>query len=80
MSLPDSTVVAIRTAGLTDAYWGRRLRVDDKTIREARIGLTYRHVPTPPDTAPREGTGSTYAIRRGLPQRAVLRKARRQWR
>jgi hypothetical protein len=55
MSLTDAQVTAIRTERLTDNHWARKLRTTNGTIRRARTGVTYRHVPTPPDTAPREG-------------------------
>lgn len=71
MSLTDAQVTAIRTAGLTDTEWERRLRVSVKTVRRARTGTTYPHIPTPPDLIPRCGTGvrsqsalPTYANRR----------------
>ena len=57
MSLTDTQVTAIRSAGLTDTEWARRLKISVGTIRGARIGLTYRHVATPPDVAPRDGNG-----------------------
>lgn len=42
-----------RTSGLSDAYLGRKWRVDAQTVRDARKGKTYRDHPTPPDTRPR---------------------------
>ena len=77
--LTDAQVTAIRTSGLTDAWWGRRLRLDDNTIRNARTGSTYRHVSTPPDNTPREGTGTTHAMRSGLPVKARMARARRSY-
>lgn len=79
MKLTEQQVRQIRTSGYTDSYWGRRLRVDDNTVRSARMGLSYRHIPTPSDTAAREGTGSTHAIRQGLPQVARPKRMRRSW-
>lgn len=79
MSLTDAQVSAIRTSGLTDRSWSEKLRKSRSIIRRARIGATYTHVATPPDTAPRDQTGCTQAIRAGAPQRAVPRKQRRRW-
>jgi len=74
MSLTPDLVHQIRTAGLTDTWWAQRLRKSSRAIRHARQGLTYRHILTPPDTAPRDGTGRrTY----GGPVRA--KPARRRW-
>ena len=77
--LTDAQVTAIRTSSLTDVYWSTRLRVSPKTVRHARLGLTYPHVPTPPDRAPRDGTGCTHAIRSGLPQVARPARVRRPY-
>ncbi len=55
--LTPAQVQQIRTAGLTDTHWARVLRMSVQTIRRARIGDTYRDVPTPPDTTPRDGNG-----------------------
>jgi hypothetical protein len=55
--LTDAQVQQIRTAGLTDTHWSRRLRVQVETIRDARVGRTYKHVATPADVAPRDPTG-----------------------
>lgn len=77
--LTAAQVHLIRTSGYTDSYWGRRLRLSDDTIRRARMGIAYRHVPTPADTQPREGTGSTHAVRHGLPQPAREKRERRSW-
>lgn len=76
MILTPEQVTAIRTSGFTDTEWERRLRVDVKTIRAARVGRTYSHVPTPPDTAPRDGTGRRT---HGGPVRAKPARVRRQW-
>jgi len=77
--LSDAQVTAIRTSGLTDSWWSRTLRISLQTVRDARQGIRYRHVPTPPDIAPRDGTGCTHAIRKGLPQKAVPARQRMQW-
>lgn len=79
MSLTDALVTSIRTCGYTDAYWERKLRIPAATIRRARIGETYTHVQTAPDTTPRDATGCTHAIRAGQPQPALPRKQRREW-
>jgi hypothetical protein len=57
-TLTDDLVTRIRTEGRPDTYWERLLRLSTQTIRNARIGETYRHVPTPPDTKPRVKTGN----------------------
>ena len=77
--LTDVQVVAIRTSSLTDSWWSDKLRVRLATVRNARIGLSHKHVPALPDTAPRDQTGCTHAMRQGLPQKAVPRKQRRAW-
>lgn len=78
--LTPSRVHELRTAQKTDTHYARLWRVSEKTVLRARLGQTWASHPTPPDAAPRDPTGCTRAIRAGLPQRAVPRKARRQWR
>lgn len=76
LALTDYQVTQIRTQRLTDAHWARVLRVRTSTIRDARIGKRYQHVTTPPDVAPRDGTG-----RRGtVNPKARPAKGRRSWR
>jgi hypothetical protein len=53
--LNPERVRIIRTAGLTDTYFAREYRVAVRTVRDARVGTTWKNHPTPPDTAPREG-------------------------
>lgn len=74
-ALTDYQVTQIRTQRLTDSYWSRKLHVRTSTIRDARIGKRYQHVITPPDIAPRDGTG------RGgtLNPHARPAKVRRSW-
>jgi hypothetical protein len=55
--LTDALVTNIRTSRYTDSHWARVLRLHPHTIRNARVGLTYSHVLTPPDAAPRDGNG-----------------------
>ena len=76
MSLTPDQVHQIRTTGLTDTEWERRLRIPAQTIRRARKGKTYTHVPTPPDLIPRRGSGAR--SRTGLPAKAN-RRARWQY-
>lgn len=78
-ALTDAQVTAIRTAGLIDRWWADKLRVGTTTVFRARRGETHKDHPTPADTAPRDQTGCTFAMRAGLPQKAVPRKQRRQW-
>lgn len=80
MSLTASQVHHARTSGLTDTYLARIWRVKTGTVFAARRGTTWRDHPTPPDRVPRDSTGSTQTIRAGLPQMAVPRKQRREWR
>jgi hypothetical protein len=77
--LTSAQVHQIRTTGLTDRWWADKLRVRNATVRRARVGETYLEHPTPPDIAPRDQTGCTFAIRAGLPQKAVPKKQRRSW-
>lgn len=58
MSLNHRRVEIIRTFGKPDAYWSRIWRVCVQTVRDARVGNTWRDVPTPPDTKPRARTGN----------------------
>jgi hypothetical protein len=51
-------IVIIRTSGISDAVLARRWRVSVATIRNARIGLTWRDHPVPPDKAPRAHKGN----------------------
>jgi hypothetical protein len=73
--LTAALVTRIRTEKLTDTHWARMLRISPKTVRHARIGLTYRHVSTPPDIAPRDPTGVNFATN----FRAKPARIRRQW-
>lgn len=56
-SLDSDKVHNVRTSGLTDSHLARQNGVSVATIRDARVGNTWRDHPTPPDTAPREGGG-----------------------
>lgn len=58
----------IRTSGETDAHQARKHRRTVTTIRRARIGDTHQTHPTPPDRAPREGSGR-YSSPRARPAR-----------
>jgi hypothetical protein len=57
MPLNERRVHIIRTSGQPDAYWARIWRVDIKTVRNARIGESWRDHETPPDTKPRAHRG-----------------------
>ena len=48
-TLTPELVHQIRTTGLSDTHWARRLDVPVRTIRDARIGNTWPHIATPPD-------------------------------
>ena len=74
MRLTPAEVTAIRTSGLTDTHWAQRLRTTVKTVRHARIGATYRHIPTPPDLILRQGSGCCRAHIAGLPVKANRRQ------
>jgi len=56
-TLTDAQVEYIRTAGLTDAYLARKLCRARSAVWAARIGLTHKDHPTPPDIGPRRGGG-----------------------
>jgi hypothetical protein len=58
MPLNERRVHIIRTSGQPDAYWARIWRVDIKTVRNARIGESWREHETPPDTKPRAHRGN----------------------
>ena len=77
--LTPERVHLIRTSGYTDSHWARVWRLQDGTVRDARRGTTWKNHSTPPDSAPRDQTGCTHAIRAGLPQKSVPRKQRRRW-
>lgn len=64
--LTDEHVRKIRTSALTDSIWARRLGATASAIRNARIGLTHRDHPTPPDLAPRIGGGRYHGKARRL--------------
>lgn len=74
-ALTDDQVTQIRTSGFTDNYWARRLRTTNTTVRHARQGKRYQHVATPPDLAPREGTGRLGTLN----PKARPKRQRRQW-
>lgn len=57
MSLNARRVELIRTSGKTDRYWARIWRVTAQTVRDARIGNTWKDHHTPPDVTPRTGGG-----------------------
>jgi hypothetical protein len=62
----------VRTLGMPDAWWGRYWRLTTGSVRDARVGKTWRKHPTPPDTAPRAHLGnwgdlSDTPERRGCP-------------
>lgn len=56
--LDDRKVSYIRTCELTDAHLARVFKTTSHTIYLARIGKTWQHVETPPDTRPRTGGGA----------------------
>jgi len=58
--LSEAQVTAIRTSGYTDTHWARVLRARVQTIRQARVGITYRHIATAPDLIPRMGSGKRH--------------------
>lgn len=68
MKLTDEQVHMIRTAGYTDSYLARRLRVHHHTIRLTRIGALRKDHPTPPDLAPRD-CGGKHSPPKAIPAR-----------
>jgi hypothetical protein len=57
-SLDEHKVRYIRTCGLSDAHLGRVFKTTAHTVYLARIGKTWTHIDTPPDTRRRSGGGS----------------------
>jgi hypothetical protein len=55
--LAAAKVHLIRTASGTDSHFARLYRVTAATIRDARVGDTWPHHPSPPDNAPRSSWG-----------------------
>ena len=55
--LTDAQVEYIRTARLTDAYLARKFGRALSAVRAARVGLSHKDHPTPPDIGPRRGGG-----------------------
>lgn len=55
--LTPARVHTIRTEPRPDPYYARLWNLHVQTIRAARVGDTWRDVPTPPDTAPRDHHG-----------------------
>jgi hypothetical protein len=58
MSLNPRRVELIRTSGLPDTRWARLWRLHVRTIRDARVGRTFKDHPTPPDTRSRVRQGN----------------------
>jgi len=56
-TLTAAQVEYIRTAGLTDAYLAKKLQRARSAVRAARVGLSHKEHPTPPDVSPRSGGG-----------------------
>jgi hypothetical protein len=56
--LSDWRTHVARVSGLPDGHLARYWRTTPKAVRAARIGATFRHVPTPPDRAPRAHLGN----------------------
>lgn len=46
--LTDAAVHSIRTNDLPDDTWAERLGVEPSTVKQARCGRTWKHVPTAP--------------------------------
>lgn len=57
MSLNHTRVMLIRTTGMTDTYWGKIWKLSSANIRKARIGISWKDHPTPPDISPRKALG-----------------------
>ncbi len=72
MLTPERVHIA-RTGGYLDSYLAQLWRVTAATVRGARRGLTWKNHPTPPDTAPRDGTG------RGMNRMAKPARVRRSY-
>lgn len=74
-ALTDEQVILTRTARLTDTHWARLWKVTTTTVRFARIGHTYRHIPIPVDRSPRQGGGKLHRLN----PKAVPARIRREW-
>lgn len=48
----------VRTAGKSDRHFERLWRISAKSIRYARVGITWKMHETPPDTKPRVPKGN----------------------
>ena len=57
-SLTDQRVHILRTANKSDRYFERLWRVGVQAIRQARVGITWKHHTTPPDNRPRVPKGN----------------------
>lgn len=58
MSLNPKRVKLIRTVPRPDRHYAAVWRVTTGCVRQARVGITWRDHPTPPDTAPRVRQGN----------------------
>lgn len=56
-ALTDKQVAEIRTAGLPDSYWVKKLGVVQSVIQHARTGYMYAHVNVAPDVRRRKAQG-----------------------
>jgi hypothetical protein len=57
-TLTHARVHTLRTANLPDRHFERLWQIHARIIRRARIGLTWKDHPTPPDTKPRTKKGN----------------------
>jgi hypothetical protein len=58
VSLNPRRVELIRLSGLPDTHWSRLWRLHVRTIRDARVGRTFKDHPTQPDTQSRVRHGN----------------------
>ncbi len=58
MSLTHERVHRIRTVPKTDRYYGALYRVTTGSVRDARVGITWKTHETPPDIKSRVRTGN----------------------
>jgi hypothetical protein len=65
IKLTPELVREIRTSGLTDAYWMKRLGMTRTSIHSARTGKTWPEVETPPDIR-RRFPGGRYQLKEAL--------------
>jgi hypothetical protein len=78
-SLKSEEVHRIRTEGLADAYWEKTLCVSRAAVQKARVGITWKEHPTPPDTRPRVGRNQASDHPRAPLSESYISRALSRW-